>query len=651
MTKKFSKILIANRGEIALRIIRAANELSIKTVAVYARGEEENLHVSKADEAVCLGEGNLNETYLNIEKILFIAKGKGVDAIHPGYGFLSENAAFAEACTKNKIIFIGPSAKVLEQMGNKITAKKIAEAAGVPVLSSYNVNASSIANLVIEKFPVLIKASYGGGGKGMQIVNNETELKHKVEQASRSALNYFGNGDIYIENYIEDARHVEVQILGDSFGEIVHLYERDCSIQRNHQKIIEEAPATSIEPQLRETLLRSAIKISKSVVYENAGTVEFLVNSNNEFFFLEMNPRIQVEHPVTEGITGIDIVKAQLSIATGNPLSFHQSDVVVTGHAIEARIYQENPQTNFTPSTDTIDFFQFPHENNLRIESDLNYPLNTVNQFDPLLAKFIVHAPTREQAMMGLSCSLIGFYVDGPTTNSNYLNSIINHPAFFKNKISTQFCATEHSILLEHCRVSKKQLDLYSFLASAVIFSQSNDQNKRKSIWNSLGYWRIDMQMEFEFENEIYRVNWNKNNSIYNFTIDGNKFEVELVSKTENLILLKTSKSIEYIYLISNTKGEFRIGVNGFIYSIRNLDSLSHYPENELTNKSEIENNTNVITSHLHGKIISVKVKKNQTVNKGEVLLIIESMKSENTIVAPRNATIEKITIEEGNQV
>lgn len=648
MKKKFSKILIANRGEIALRIIRAAQKLSVKTIAIYARGEEKSRHVTEADEAVCLGEGDLNATYLNIEKILFIAQVKGADAIHPGYGFLSENAEFARQCETKGFVFIGPNADVLEKMGNKITAKEIAQSVGVNVLSSVKISkAESIPSAL--KFPLLIKASYGGGGKGMQVVRSESELIEKLESASRSALNYFGNGEVYCEDYIENARHIEVQLLGDHFGNLVHLYERDCTIQRNHQKIIEEAPATCISDELRSELHLAALKIGRAVNYQNAGTVEFLVDENEQYYFLEMNPRIQVEHPVTEEITGVDIVAEQLNIAAGNHLPFTQNDVRIMGHAIEARIYQEDPACDFVPSTQPISFFQFPDEIDLRIESDLKVNSGAVPQYDPLLAKFIVEAPTREQAILQLSCSLTGVYVDGPKCNANYLNAILNHPDFFTNTTTTNFCKNEHRLLVEHSEMSKNQVDLGVLFSATILFNQNKMESR--SIWNSIGFWRMDDRLELEFDNKIYQIRWNKRNDDYEIWLNDFCMPVRIKGHSKDTLILRIGKSIEFVTLISLQNSKTRIGYNGFIYDVKWMDLLEHYPEVDINQNNQTHESTNVITSHLHGKIVSVNVKKDQNVNQGEVLLVIESMKSENAIKAPKDAKIENITVAVGSQV
>jgi acetyl/propionyl-CoA carboxylase alpha subunit len=353
------RILVANRGEIAVRIIHSIKKMGLETVALFHRNENKALHTRMADMAVSLGGGELPETYLNVSKIISIAKEFNCDAIHPGYGFLSENYQFARACEENGIVFIGPSSEVIRQMGSKSEARIIARKAGVPVLEAVEITKNQIPSTIDLKYPLIIKPALGGGGKGMKMVMSENDLKDAIDIACRESLSYFNNDNLIIEPYIENARHIEVQILGDNFGNIIHLFERECSIQRNHQKIIEEAPAVSISEELRNKLYKAAIKIAREIKYTNAGTVEFLV-SGNSFYFLEMNTRIQVEHPVTEAITGIDIVEEQIRIAQNNPLSETLKHLKQNGHAIEARICAESSFENFRPSSGIIDFISFP---------------------------------------------------------------------------------------------------------------------------------------------------------------------------------------------------------------------------------------------------------------------------------------------------
>ena len=435
------KLLVANRGEIALRIIKSAKLLGIPTVAIYTESEKGAGYVMLADEKIALGEDDLSATFLNIDKIIEIAITTGSTAIHPGYGFLSENPDFARVCKENQIIFVGPEPDVLKLMGNKPDAKRLAQSLGIPVVASHRIDRGTDLSSIKIEYPVLIKASYGGGGKGMKLVDNTEELEEQVKRSSRMALEYFGNGELFVEQYIRNARHVEVQIMGDQFGNVIHLYERECSIQRNHQKIVEESPAIFLSPELREKLLSDAVKIGKSVDYTGAGTVEFLVDEAGNYFFMEMNPRIQVEHAVTEQITGIDIVSEQLKVASGFPLLFSQEQVNVAGHAIEIRVYTENPANGFRPSSEPLYSVNLPlHHPDIRIESDLQINQHTSNSFDPLLFKLIVRGKDRKSAIKLLRENIRDLNIIGPENNVKYLETILAHDLYRQNAISVEFC-------------------------------------------------------------------------------------------------------------------------------------------------------------------------------------------------------------------
>lgn len=649
MTKTFSKILIANRGEIALRINRAAKDLGIKTVAIYTENEGNYLHVREADFAVSLGTGELSDTYLNIEKIISIAKSTGAEAIHPGYGFLSENADFAEACTSSGLIFIGPMPEVLRKMGNKIKAKEIAVNAGVKVLSSATLDSE---NQQIDfghlNFPLLIKASHGGGGKGMQIVRKAEELQNKLMVASRSAKNYFGNGEVYVEDYIENARHIEVQILGDQYGNLVHLFERDCTIQRNHQKIIEEAPATCINDELRTLIHQAALKIGQEVGYQNAGTVEFLVDQDNHFYFLEMNPRIQVEHTVTEQITGIDLVKEQFRIAVGKPISFQQEEIKAKGHAIELRVYQEDIANNFSPSTKHIQFFQLPDSSKIRIETDLT-ETSSYGQFDPLLLKMVATAPSRLEAIQQLEIGLKETYISGPVTNLNYLRSILNHHQFVENEVSTTFLAKNQQELIDGINLLKQQIDMQFVLAGALI--PSSFLLQPKNIWEEIGFWRMDQSRELIVDGIQYKVGWNIYSSDFSLNLGHKVLKGVVLETSENVIKVKADGKIKEVVKISFPNGQTRIGVDGFIFEVFCTDVLSQYPDVDPEHQFNELNTTGNIYSHLHGKIVSINIKENQTVNKGETMMVIESMKSENAVIAPKKAKVKNIAVAVGEQV
>lgn len=437
------KILVANRGEIAVRIIRACREMGIETVAVYSTADEEALHVELADEAVCIGSPLPKNSYLNIENIISVALLTGCDALHPGFGFLSENAKFADICSKCGITFIGPTAKMIEQMGDKATARKMMIEAGVPVVPGSNGKVADLneAYEIAEDigYPVMLKASAGGGGRGMRVAYTQEELSEALEAASSEALNAFGDGSMYIEKYIENPKHIEFQILGDAFGNIIHLGERDCSLQRRHQKVLEESPSPALSDELRERMGRVAIKAAKAVGYQNAGTVEFILDQNEQFYFIEMNTRIQVEHPITEMVTGVDLIKEQIRIASGKALGLKQEDIKIKGHAIECRINAENPEMDFRPCAGTIKELYLPGGRGVRVDSALYEGYSIPPQYDSMLAKIIAYGETREDAINIMKRALSEVSIEGVTTNIYFEYQLLNDPAFKEGTFNTGF--------------------------------------------------------------------------------------------------------------------------------------------------------------------------------------------------------------------
>ena len=440
----FNKILIANRGEIALRVMRTCRAMGISTVAVYSDADARAPHVRFADEAVHIGPAPSTDSYLNVERIIEAAKRTGAEAIHPGYGFLSENAGLAEACEASEITFIGPSADSIRKMGLKSAARKIIASAGVNIVPGYDGDEQSIEalrkNAIGIGLPVLIKASAGGGGKGMRVVRDARELEDSIEAARREAEKAFGDGTLLLEKYIENARHVEVQIFGDNYGNIVHLFERECSIQRRHQKIIEESPSPALNTQLRDRICEAAVSAGRAIGYSNAGTVEFILAPSGEFFFIEVNTRLQVEHPLTEMVTGFDLVKLQIEIAEGRPLSLAQADIRQTGHAIEARLYAEDPANNFLPATGKILDWDVPLSiDGLRIDAGVERGSEVGIHYDPLLAKLIAYGPNRETALRKLAYALKNLAVQGIQTNREFLIRTLEHPDFQNGQYHTGF--------------------------------------------------------------------------------------------------------------------------------------------------------------------------------------------------------------------
>ena len=442
----FQKILIANRGEIAVRIIRACREMGIKTVAVYSEADRDALHTLLADEAICIGPAPSAESYLNMEQILTACVAMKADAIHPGFGFLSENARFAELCEKCHIRFIGPPAEVIHRMGNKSEARKTMMEAGVPVIPGSKEPVFTVEEGLKTArevgFPVMIKASSGGGGKGMRVSYGEDDFASNFQNAQMESVKGFSDDTMYIERFVERPRHIEFQILADSFGNVVHLGERDCSIQRRHQKLLEEAPSAAISEELRERMGQAAVKAARSVHYENAGTIEFLLDKNKEFYFMEMNTRIQVEHPVTEWVTGIDLVKEQLKIASGMPLEIAQEDVRIQGHAIECRINAENPQKNFRPSPGTIQGAHFPGGNGIRVDTCVYNGCKIPPYYDSMLAKLIVHAGNRKEAIAKMQSALGEVIIDGIDTNIDYQYEILKDEDYQSGNFDTGFLAS-----------------------------------------------------------------------------------------------------------------------------------------------------------------------------------------------------------------
>ncbi|WP_461206999.1 acetyl-CoA carboxylase biotin carboxylase subunit [Clostridium sp. DL1XJH146] len=443
----FKKILIANRGEIAVRVIRACREMGIRTVAVYSEIDKEALHVKLADEAVCIGPSKSRDSYLNMENIISATVLTRAEGIHPGFGFLSENSKFAQMCRECNIKFIGPDSKVMDMMGNKARARQIMIEAGVPVIPGVDGVIESYEHAVEEcdriGYPIMVKASAGGGGRGIRIVRRKEDLQNAYQTAKTEAKVSFNDDTMYIEKFIENPRHIEFQILADEFGNILHLGERDCSIQRRNQKVIEEAPSNLISQELREKMGEVAIKAAKAVNYENAGTIEFLVDKNGDFYFMEMNTRIQVEHPVTEYITEVDLIKQQLKIAAGEKLEIKQEDIKINGHAIECRINAENPEKGFRPSPGKVEIYHVPGGNGVRIDSALYNGYTIPPTYDSMVAKLIVHGKNRNEAIVKMKRALEEFAIDGIDTNIEFLFDILCNEKYLKGDFDTSFIEKE----------------------------------------------------------------------------------------------------------------------------------------------------------------------------------------------------------------
>jgi acetyl/propionyl-CoA carboxylase alpha subunit len=665
------KILIANRGEIALRILRSAHAMGIKTVAVFSKGEENAPHVTEAGETVSLGEGQLGDTYLNIGKIIDAALTTGADAIHPGYGFLSESYLLAEACQNNGLRFTGPSPDVLRLMGNKLEAKTLAESLNIPVLRDITVSIDKLHEIAtISEYPVLVKAAHGGGGKGMQVIRSAQELEDKILKAARMARSYFGNGEVYLEPYIENARHIEVQILGDHHGNLVHLYERDCSAQRNHQKIVEEAPAPNLPAGLRKSMIDAAMTLCRAVNYTSAGTVEFLLDSRGSFFFMEMNPRIQVEHPVTEEITRIDIVQEQLRIAAGFQLSFSQEEVTINGHAIEVRIYAEDPEKDFSPSPTPVSFFRLPWHNGVRIETDLQeHTASTGNQFDPLLCKIIAHGENRDHALAILNNALHHTIIDGPVTNRDFLIALLQQDEMKDAHAHTRLCHDKFSFIRSEM-VRQKQDTPVDLLIAAYLFLKFLPENSHNdNPWQRMGFRNILKTVNISIDGHSYNIPYSQlplagkamprnteaginaaRTAYFSFRSDAVQIFARVEKGHAGSVRVSTGDEQYEIFYSEGPNLATALYLKGYKYLVTSADLLECYPESSPGDETNSDGDK-LVRSPLHGKVIGIQVKNEQLISKGDLLLIIESMKSENHITSPRNARIKSIEVSVGTQV
>jgi acetyl-CoA carboxylase, biotin carboxylase subunit len=441
--KKITKLLVANRGEIALRVLRSAKEMGLQTVAIYSEADRNALHVRYADEAVCVGPPASKDSYLRGDKILEVCRQLGVDAIHPGYGFLSENAEFARMVTEAGLIFVGPSPEAMNVMGDKLSAKQAVKAYNIPLVPGTDEAISDVEEAkriaATVGFPILIKASAGGGGKGMRIVNSAEDFEEQMQLAINEATSAFGDGSVFIEKFVTGPRHIEIQVLGDEHGNIVHLFERECSIQRRHQKVIEEAPSSVLTPELRAEMGRCAVDVARACNYTGAGTVEFLLDDQRNFYFLEMNTRLQVEHPVTEQITGLDLVKEQIKVAQGQPLAFNQEDLTITGHALELRVYAEDPQNNFLPDIGTLTTYVRPQGPGVRVDDGFEQGMEIPIYYDPMIAKLVTFGATREEAIARMLRAIDEYQITGIETTLGFGRYVLQHPAFVSGNFDTNF--------------------------------------------------------------------------------------------------------------------------------------------------------------------------------------------------------------------
>ena len=487
------KLLIANRGEIAIRVMRSAREMGIKTVAVYSEADRNSLHVRYADEAVFIGPAPSSQSYLVGEKIIDAAKQCGADAIHPGYGFLSENASFADNVVASGLIFVGPSGDAMRMMGSKLSAKEAANKYDIPLVpgTAKAIDDIDEAKNIAEKigFPVLIKASAGGGGKGMRIVHSKDEFSEQLKLAISEAKSSFGDGAVFIERYVSSPRHIEIQVLGDMHGNAIHLFERECSVQRRHQKVIEEAPSSVLTPELRNKMGECAVKITKACNYAGAGTVEFLLDEKHNFYFLEMNTRLQVEHPVTEFITGIDLVKEQIRIARGEKLSFKQEDLKINGHAIEVRVYAEDPENNFLPDIGTLSTYKIPQGPGVRVDDAYEEGMEIPIYYDPMIAKLITFGSDRQEAIERMKRAIMDYKISGVTTTLSFCHFVMEHEAFVSGNFDTHFVEKYFKPGLPEI-ISEAEMKIAAILAVKSFQELSSSPAHNKSLLNDVSIWK-----------------------------------------------------------------------------------------------------------------------------------------------------------------
>ncbi|MFZ9255694.1 MAG: acetyl/propionyl/methylcrotonyl-CoA carboxylase subunit alpha [Burkholderiaceae bacterium] len=645
----FKKILIANRGEIACRVAATARRLGIRTVAVYSQADAQSQHVAMCDESVLIGPAPAKESYLKMERIISAARDTGAEAIHPGYGFLSENEAFAAACEASGVVFIGPPASAIRAMGSKSAAKALMEKARVPLVPGYHGERQESDFLRQQAdaigYPVLLKASAGGGGKGMRIVERSEDFEAALASCKREAINSFGDDRVLVEKYLQRPRHIEIQVFADTQGNYVYLFERDCSVQRRHQKVLEEAPAPGMTPERRQAMGEAAVNAARAVGYVGAGTVEFIANQDGSFYFMEMNTRLQVEHPVTELITGTDLVEWQLRVAAGEPLPLQQQDVHIDGHAIEARIYAENPEKGFLPSTGTLLHLRLPDavnfaQGHVRIDAAVRQGDAITPHYDPMIAKLIVHGDDRSQALARMQQALNAIEIVGPSTNVAFLSRLIATPAFAGAELDTGLIERHHALLFppaDAVPVEMLALWLAKLMAS---------DTARHDPWDSVQGWRLNgsyrRTLRFECDDQDFELN-------LEYSRDGWRMTTQSQQALLNHIAIDqadVSIQIDGRHLsgrVVRDDDRFHVFWQGQHRVISWSDPIAH--------AGESESEGGRLTAPMPGKIVQLMVDEGASVKKGAPLLIMEAMKMEHTISAPANGKVEALNYAVGDQV
>jgi 3-methylcrotonyl-CoA carboxylase alpha subunit len=650
----FQKILIANRGEIACRIIKTAKRLGIATVAVYSEADAQALHVELADEAYLIGPASSKDSYLRGDRIIEVALKSGAQAIHPGYGFLSENADFAEQCVKAGLIFIGPPASAIRAMGSKSAAKALVASAGVPIIPGlYGEQDPKRLHKAADAmgYPVLLKATAGGGGKGMRVVTASAQFQEHLAGAKREALASFGNDEVLIEKYLENPRHVEIQIFADTQGHVVHLNERDCSIQRRHQKVLEEAPAPGMTGELRARMGQMAVTCAKAIGYVGAGTIECLLTTEGEFYFMEMNTRLQVEHPVTEMITGLDLVEWQLQVASGEPLPLRQEQIHLRGHAIEIRIYAEDPSHEFLPSVGHLVHFRTPLTNpHVRIDTGVAQGSEVSPHYDPMLAKLIVWDTNREMALRRLRLALSEFQVVGVQTNICFLLNLANNTEFAQAHLHTGFIAQHHEQLIPKATVSSDQVlalaSLFILLKRAAFAQEkAKRSHDESSPWFIIDNWRMNMTatLPLRFIDHTQEIL-----IFYKVTAEG----YELVLPNSKIIARAKLEGSELEAILDGRHLKTTIVQQG-----NELTIMGHGLHHRLSLKDlsslavGVHQQAAHFTAPMPGTVVAILVKAGEQVAQGAALIVIEAMKMEHTIYAPSAGIVTDIYFQRGEQV
>jgi len=658
-TTVFTKILIANRGEIACRIMRTAAAMGIKTVAVYSDADAQAVHVTMADEAYRLGPAPASESYLLIDKIVSIALACGAEAIHPGYGFLSENADFARACAEAGIVFIGPPVSAIEAMGAKDTAKKIMHKARVPLVPGYHDEDQTEAVILRAAqgigFPVLLKATAGGGGKGMRVVESEADFSHAFKSTKREALSSFGNDQLLVEKYVLQPRHIEIQVFCDSHGNGVFLFERDCSIQRRHQKVLEEAPAPDFSEALRQQMGEAALQAAKAINYVGAGTIEFLLDASGAFYFMEMNTRLQVEHPVTEAISGQDLVQWQLIVAAGGTLPLTQSDLQIQGHAIEVRIYAENPEKDFLPATGTLHYLKTPALNDyVRIDSGVIQGDTITPFYDPMIAKLIVWGEDRAAAIKHLSDALAHYHIVGLHTNIEFLQRLIHIPAFHEAQLNTGFIDTHHKHLFAQTMANNESAltnNTPVAIYAAALFLLLNKDPQEPVSNDHYSPWRIYQGFRLnEFAQDRLQLHDHKHDITTALAVDyiddhfsNSRFQMQCAEQPPVIVsgvlqqhqLAATIDHKHYRFSVYPLDQRLTLYCEGQRSEIENLQADTRHTDESAANGS--------VTAPMNGRIIEIAVNVNDTVKAGDPLVTLEAMKMEHTIYAPADGTIKAV--------